>query len=179
MRKIFIIAMLLGILTACENVPVGYLITDNAEFDPDFMTIDLDLDLREPYIDEVPNPEYEMYIGWGFTHDQLVSWGIMPTIEKEVAGEHYYRSIQKIPWVSYPLQGVDGTRPLFYRVIGATKVGGGDVTELLSKCSMRGDGAVEIEFENNITAGEYLLDIEVSNEGYAHELPNMLRVIVE
>lgn len=181
MRNIFIIiTVLLGIIYSCENVPVGYLRTENASFDPDTMLVKLELDLTPPHMGMIPNPEFILWTEtYGNDPEVVIGWGIPETIPGIVAGEDYYRSEQKIPWVSYAIQGVDGTLPLFYKVGGATKVGGGDVTELLSKCRMRGDGAVEIDFENNITAGEYLLDIQVSNEGYSHVLPKMLKVIVK
>lgn len=86
---------------------------------------------------------------------------------------------QKIPWVSYPIQGIQGTLPIKYELINAVETKGGSSNELLKNAFMRGDGALEINFENNIPVGEYKLDIQVSNEGYSHILEAALTIKVK
>ena len=86
---------------------------------------------------------------------------------------------QEIPWVSYPIQGVQGTLPIRYELIGATEKEGGSTSELLNNAFMRGDGALEINYKNNIPLGEYKLDIKISNEGYSHTLKAALTIKVK
>lgn len=178
MKNIFIILLAVVLYTSCDKIPVGYLNTDYARFSVDTVLVKLNPDTRGLHMGMIDNPEYLQYLSWGFTPADLEGW-CEPKIPGLTYGEDYERAQQNIPWVSYQMEGIDGTNPLFYKVVGATKVGGGDFTELLSKCRARGDGAVEVDFENNIEEGRYMLDIEVSNEGHAKVLKNVLTVVVK
>lgn len=89
------------------------------------------------------------------------------------------RQEESIPWVSYAIQGVDGTRPISYSIENISKVGGGDVAKITEVAIARGDGAVEIALDNDIEEGEYHVFIRVTNEGYSKVVSKPLRVIVE
>ena len=179
LKNLLYVAGMIMFFCSCQDMPVGYLDTANAKYDPDSLRVKLTLDTTAPHEKEVPNPYWQSYLDNGYTEEQLIKWGIFPTIKVMVEGEDYQRFQQKIPWVSYMIQGVEGTRPINYRLVGAIKKGGGDVKELLNHARVRGDGAVEIDLENKIEAGEYFLDVEVSNEGYTAVLPKVIRIIVK
>lgn len=168
----------MGLLISCENIPVGYLFTENAAYDPDVLEIKKDLDITPPHEGLVINPDYLTWINLGYDHDLVIQYypQYIPGI---VQGEDYERYSQKIPWVSYQLQGVEGTKPFKYEIVGVKEINGGDITELLTKSKARGDGAIEVEIENDIPVGEYLIDLRISNEGHSKVLPEILRIIVK
>lgn len=177
MRNVIYI-ILMGLLISCENIQVGYLFTENAVYNPDVLEIKKELDITPPHEGLVENPDYRRWIDLGYDHDLVIQYypQFIPGI---VQGEDYDRFEQKIPWVSYQLQGLEGTRPIFYEIAGATEINGGDVSELLAKARARGDGAIEVELENEIPVGEYLIDLKVSNEGHSKVLPGILKIVVK
>ena len=82
------------------------------------------------------------------------------------------------PWVSTKIQGVLGTRPIFYMIENVYSETG-DVSRFLEKAEIRGDGAFEIPLEHGIPQGEYKIDLRVYNEGYSEVLSSAFRIIVK
>ena len=124
MKKIiFILFGILGIFVACQDVTPGYLSTEFAGYTMDSMVVKKELDLTPPE----PNPDYEMYLEYGYTPEYLVSNGIYPTI----GGDEYKRDKYGWPWTSTPIEGVEGTQPI-YVSIKDIKTDVGDV-ELMRK----------------------------------------------
>lgn len=89
------------------------------------------------------------------------------------------RRINKgIPWTTSNIDGVLGTQPMTYRIIGISSTDG-DVTAF-SKClSIMGGGRFIVEWKDTpLPVGRYVVSIEVSNEGYVTELPEAFTFIV-
>jgi hypothetical protein len=84
-----------------------------------------------------------------------------------------------IPWVSFPIQGVEGTFPIFYSIEQITEKNSGSISEITKFAKVRGDGAIEIPQENNIPNGEYNIFLRAKNEGYSKKINSPLRVIVK
>ena len=72
-----------------------------------------ELDTTHPHLEEVDNLSYYELLAEDpnyYTPQLLISWGILPTQIIEVgAGENYRRAQWGTPWVSNPIEGVDGT----------------------------------------------------------------------
>ena len=100
------VCMLLG---ACQDVTPGYLQTEYAGYTMDSMVVKKVLDLTPPE----PNPTFEMYVNnYGYTPEYCVQNGIYPTI----GGDEYKRDKYGWPWTSTPIEGVEGTRPIFVSI---------------------------------------------------------------
>ena len=78
MRGYFIYLICVVFLVACNDVTVGYLETENAEYMPDYMEIPQILEL-----DEIADAQ---------------------------------RIKNNAPWVTQPIQGIEGTAPLIYTI---------------------------------------------------------------
>ena len=180
MKFYILLISILVITIGCNKIPVGYLDAEKANISPDSLVIKqvANLDLMEPTIKTIENPQFIEYLQY-YTKEELLSWGFEEFIEVEVAGEDYYRNLNKIPWVSYQVQGVDGTRPLKYEIVGASKVGGGDTSQFLLSAKAHGDATVQIDLIHEIPSGEYFIDLKISNEGYSHIAKKILKVIVK
>lgn len=178
MKYILLLLLSIGVLFSCDDTPVGYLRTEFASFETDSLMIYKDLDITPPHMEEIDNPKYIKLLGI-YTSEELISFGIMPKIEAEINGRDYYRNLNKIPWVSYPIEGIDGTLPIRYNIVSISEINGGDVTEINRVTKVAGDGTIQVDFENNIPVGTYFVDLEIYNEGHSHTLPKILKIIVK
>lgn len=169
-------ALLLAVagLTACHQTTIGYLITEHAGYEIDSLLVKAELDIAPPEI--VPNPEYEMFLEWGFTPDEIIGFGIFPTI-KEGGGEDYERHRLGIPWTSTPIEGVEGTMPI-HASIRDVKTDVGDVSKLLEYLTVRGNGVFSIPVENDIPVGRYTISLTFTNEGYTKSVEDIFTIIV-
>jgi hypothetical protein len=187
-RNLLYILVLLGFV-ACHDIQVGFLDAENAFINPDTLTVKAveSLDDTPPTESQVKNPDWDLYKGWGFTDEQLAAWGVMEFITQIVVGEDYERVQNNIPWVSYKIQGVEGTLPLSYELTGAARIDENGTPDpqhssvelLLEYTRTSGDGTVQVDLHNEIPAGEYVVDVTVSNPGYSHKCEKILTIIVE
>ena len=61
-----------AIMINCQDITIGYLITEYASYSVDSMIVKKNLDTTPP--SEIPNPRYEMYIEMGFTPQEIADW---------------------------------------------------------------------------------------------------------
>mgnify|MGYP001284989754 FL=1 len=84
------------------------------------MVVKKELDTTPPQLEEVDNPLYYELLAENpeyYTPELLISWGILPTQIIEVgAGEDYQRAQWGTPWVSNPIEGVDGTTQIYVSI---------------------------------------------------------------
>lgn len=73
---------------------------------------------------------------------------------------------KKSHWVSPAIQGVQGTFPMFMSIHEVKTEGGGDVSKFLKHTKIFGNGRFDVDFENDIPVGNYIVTIKVQNEGY-------------
>ena len=162
----------------CHEVPIGYLITDYASYNVDSLIIKAELTDLEPGV-EIPNPNWQMWIDLGYTPADIINlFGEYPTIV-EGRGEDYLRNLHDIPWVSLPLEGLQGTPPIFGDVKSVVAVEG-DGAEALKACmTVRGDGTIEIPAKHGVSIGVYRISLTFTNEGYSKDLDDCFTIIVE
>ena len=84
------------------------------------MVVKKELNTTPPQLEEMDNPLYYELLAENpeyYTPELLISWGILPTQIIEVgAGEDYQRAQWGTPWVSNPIEGVDGTTQIYVSI---------------------------------------------------------------
>lgn len=188
MNKLCIIGVLLLLVywgTGCQDIPIGYLQTKDADYNPDTMVVRNvnSLDATPPTLQEVKNPIYYDLITMDpefYTPELLASWGIFPTIIVEVgAGEDYQRVQWEIPWVSTPIEGVEGTAQIFVTIKSIREESGGSVAEALEQIKVYGDGTFEVSLQHTIPVGRYVISLNFRNEGYSKDVDDCFTIIVK
>lgn len=138
MRTILYCLVLILGLSACHEVKVGYLETENANYDPNILEV-------KKVLDPVEDAD---------------------RIEK------------KYNWISYPIDGLLGTYPMYISIETVRTEEGGDAAKFIAEAKVRGDGTFDIPFENQIPEGKYIITLKVENEGYSALLPDIFTVWV-
>ena len=167
---IFGLIVLSGI--SCQDVTIGYLLVDDASYNPDSLVVRKVLD-DDP---GDPNPDYQMYLDMGLSPEDISNMGIP---ERLNAGEDYYRSRWGFPWVSVPIEGIDGTAPIYVTIKDINSPTGSDTSALASVLSVRGDGTFVVPLKHDIPVGRYVISLTFSNEGYSKDLDDCFTIIVE
>lgn len=171
---IILIVALFGLFgTACQDVTVGYLVTESASYDPDTMIVRRVLNLEDR---EIVNPEWEEMSAW-FSPEELEEMGISYKII--VHGEDYDRDRLQLPWASTTIQGVEGTQPL-YVTISKVITDAGNVDSMLKLLTVRGDGTLQLPaYVGELPAGRYVISLNFKNEGYSKDVDNCFTIIVK
>lgn len=85
----------------------------------------------------------------------------------------------KSPWVTQPIQGIAGTRPLIYSIEDVTATDGGNGEVFKNELKIIGNGSFYYPLEHKAPAGKYMVSIRVSNEGYSHVLKDIYTFVVK
>ena len=164
---ILVLAACLG--SSCQDVTIGFLQTEDAGYNPDTMVVKKELSYYELLAED---PNY-------YTPELLISWGILPTQIIEVgAGEDYQRAQWGTPWVSNPIEGVDGTTQI-YVSIKDIKTTTGNAEKMWEYLKVYGDGTFEVPLEHDIPTGHYLISLNFKNEGYSKDVNDCFTIIVK
>ena len=150
------VCMLLG---ACQDVTPGYLQTEYAGYTMDSMVVKKVLDLTPPE----PNPTFEMYVN-----------GIYPTI----GGDEYKRDKYGWPWTSTPIEGVEGTRPIFVSIKSITTELG-NAEKMWEVLKVSGDGTFSMPVYSDVPVGRYRISLTFTNEGYTQDVNDCFTIIVK
>ena len=176
--KIVITLLLSVSFYCCQDITIGYLITENASYTVDSLVIKKVLDIEPPH--EVPNPRYyELIEEWGYTPEELANRGIYPTMLAG-GGEDYIRNLRNIPWVSTAIEGIEGTEPILASIKEIKTIqGSAKEDEVIKYISVRGDGMFTIPLTHEIPVGRYLITLTFSNEGYTNDVNDCFTLIVK
>lgn len=123
----------------------------------------------------------DMKVGYLDTEYAVYKPNVM-TIRKELDMEDWddsNRLKKKAHWVSPAIQGVQGTAPMFMSIQDVRTEGGGDVSTFLKYTTLRGNGQFDVDFENDIPIGKYIVTIKVANEGYTAVLEDIFTIEVK
>ena len=164
MRNIIWI-LFVAVLASCQDVTIGFLNIEKAGYEIDSLEVKAVLDNAVPEI--IPNTEYEEYI----------EMGIYPTLEIG-GGEDYTRDKYNIPWTSTPIEGVDGTAPIYVSIKSVTS-NDGDAGKLKAVLTVKGDGMLNVPCHHDIPVGRYVISLTFSNEGYSKDVDNCFTIIVK
>lgn len=171
---LFILTLFGAIGVACQDVTVGFLVTESASYDPDTMIVRRVLNLEDR---EIVNPEWEQMLDWGYTEEDLIEMEIPHKIV--VHGEDYDRNRLDLPWASTTIQGVDGTQPM-YVSIKEVNTDTGDVDAMMNVLSVRGDGTFLLPTHvESIPTGRYRISLTFANEGYSKDVNDCFTIIVK
>ncbi|MEQ2912181.1 MULTISPECIES: hypothetical protein [Butyricimonas] len=167
------------LIIGCQDVTIGYLLTEDANYETDSMIIKKELDTTPPSWGTWPNQEYYDLIEMGISPEEILSWGIEPTYEGYGGeGEDYYRLKWEQPWVSTPIEGIQGTQQI-YVTIKEIKTTAGNADKLADYLTVRGNGILEIPIKHDIPTGRYLISLTFSNEGYSKDVNDCFTIIVK
>lgn len=139
-RILFILGIVLICLNACHEKTIGYLITENASYDPDTLVIPQVLD---PIKDAI-------------------------------------RIKNQAPWISYALQGYEGTEQIMFSVESVTSTSGEtEARKFKDELKIRGGGALEYPLEHAAGSGTYVVSVRLTNPGYSQVVENAFTFIIE
>lgn len=82
-------------------------------------------------------------------------------------------------WVSPPLQGYDGTQPIFITIHQVKAENGGNVELFLKETVLRGNGTFAIPVDNKIPNGSYMISLMLKNKDYSSVLSDVFTIVVE
>lgn len=139
MERILGFLIVLTICLGCQDITVGYLITDNAGYNPDSLEVRINLD----------------------------STGV--DAQRVKTGQ---------PWMSYRIEGVEGTQPIFFSIRNI-KTEDGDVASMWKWLKVRNDGTFMIPLEHTVVAGRYTISLNFENEGYEKFKDDLFIIIVK
>lgn len=174
---IIILFTLGGLWSGCHQDEIGYLITEYASYGVDSLVIRKNLDTTEPVWG--PNPEYQQYLDWGYTPEDIAIF--FPNVKPETwinAGADYFRVKNNQPWTGSQIEGIEGSAPIWLKVKSA-QTDTGDATKLLECVTVRGNGIIEVPLENDIPVGRYLISLTVWNEGWSKDINDCFTIIVK
>lgn len=139
-----IVTILTGLLIvccfACHEKTVGYLITENASYEPDSLIIPRELDPVE---------------------DAL-------------------RIENNAPWITFNLQGYEGTAQIHFSIESVTSSAGEEQAALFKEeLTIRGGGAMLYPLQHKAGPGTYLVSIRLTNEGYSQVIEDAYKFIIE
>lgn len=100
--------------------------------------------------------------------------GIYPTI----GGEEYKRDRYGWPWTSTPIEGVEGTRPIFVSIKDIT-TDTGDAGKMWEVLQVSGDGTFTMPVYSDVPVGRYRISLTFTNEGYTQDVNDVFTVIVK
>ena len=140
-RLIFVLGVILICLNACHEKTIGYLITENASYDPDTLIIPQELD---PVKDAI-------------------------------------RIKYQSPWISYAMQGYEGTEQIMFSVESVTSTSGeAEARKFREELKIRGGGgALEYPLEHAAGPGTYVVSVRLTNPGYSQVVENAFTFIIE
>lgn len=98
-------------------------------------------------------------------------------IAKEIDDENRIKF--NIPWVSLPIEGIEGTAPILFSINDVKSNGNVDMEQFLSDVDVRGNGIFEVSLNHKIPSGRYLISLKVKNEGYTKLIPDVFTIIIE
>ena len=140
-----IVMIILGVtmlfLSGCHEKTIGYLITENTEYEPNSLTIPRELD---------------------------------PVTDAK-------RIKNQAPWVSYAMQGYEGTQQIMFSVESVTSTAGEEeAAKFMEELKIRGGGgALEYPLVHKAGPGTYTVSVRLTNPGYSQVVENAFTFIIE
>lgn len=136
MKRILCYLLLVLGLVGCHEVKVGYLETENANYDPNILEV-------KKILDPIEDAD---------------------------------RIARKYNWISYPIDGIVGTQPMYMSIASVKEENGGDVQKFIEEVKVRGNGTFDVPFGHQIPEGKYIITLKVENEGYSALLPDIFTI---
>lgn len=171
MKKIIIFFFIIGIIFSCQKENVGFLNIEYASYSKDTLIVKIESNLE---LEPVINPKWLSLRERGFSESLIARLGV----DKYTISPDALRVQKGAPWLSYPIEGIEGTNPIYveYSLIETSD---GDPDSFLNGSKLYGDGTIEIPFVHDIIPGTYIISLCISNESGKKYLNRAITVIVQ
>ena len=104
--------------------------------------------------------------------------GSLEILKKQIA-EYQQKIDYKLPWTSAKIEGVQGTRPLLFTVIGIKSTNTSEAEKFMNHVGVLGDGTIYVELDVNVIPGNYTVSLQIENEGRTKILNDMFTFVVD
>lgn len=98
-------------------------------------------------------------------------------VKKEIE-ELNFRIKYNSPWTTSEMQGIMGTEPLIYEIVGVENADSGNAVKFSTYLEIRGGGRLYVSQDVDVPAGKYTVSVKVSNEGRSKVFPGVFTFIV-
>ncbi len=98
-------------------------------------------------------------------------------VKKEVTDPH--RIEFNIPWLSLPIEGVEGTAPILYTIKEVKSQTSFDMDQFLKDVNVRGNGIFEVALDHKIPSGNYVISLQAKNEGHTQLISDIFTIVIE
>lgn len=118
----------------------------------------------------------------GFLKTENATYGINDSliVKKELdPKEDKDRIKNKAPWVTKPIQGVNGTTPINYAVESVSGPDRAASALFMSELQTIGSGIMYYPLQHKAPAGTYKVSLRISNAGYSKVVKDVFTFIVE
>ena len=99
-------------------------------------------------------------------------------LKKQIA-EYQQKIDYKLPWTSAKIEGVQGTQPLLFTVIGIKSTNTSEAEKFMNHVGVLGDGTIYVELDVNVIPGNYTVSLQIENEGRTKILNDMFTFVVD
>ncbi|MDY5534715.1 MAG: hypothetical protein SPF83_13760 [Butyricimonas virosa] len=104
--------------------------------------------------------------------------GSLEILKKQIA-EYQQKIDYNLPWTSAKIEGVEGTQPLLFTVIGVKSANTGEAQKFMNHVGVLGDGTIYVELDMDVIPGNYTVSLQVENEGRTKILNDMFTFVVD
>ena len=104
--------------------------------------------------------------------------GSLEILKKQI--EEFQQKIDyKLPWTSAKIEGVQGTQPLLFTVIGVKSDNADEASKFMNHIGVLGDGTLYVELDVDATPGNYTVSLQIENEGRTKILNDIFTFVVD
>lgn len=173
MKYSWLIGIAFWLSGGCHEVTVGFLTVENASYDRDSMVVRTKLDTASGQF----NPEFQKYLDFGYSYlyvrDTLK---IAPRIG--TGADYEWAVVKGSSWVSYKIEGVQGTLPIYVAIKEIRSEDGGNPEIMRRELKVRADGTLILPTFVRSPVGRYSISLRFSNEGYTKDVDHVYTIIV-
>lgn len=101
-----------------------------------------------------------------------------PLVMEKKISDYQDRIDFELPWTSAPIQGVQGTEPLQYSVIGVKSANMENAAKFMTYAGVIGGGRIYVSIDVDVPVGAYSVTLEIKNEGRTIVLEDVFTFVV-
>ncbi len=104
--------------------------------------------------------------------------GSLAILQKQIT-DYQEKVDYKLPWASPKIEGVQGTQPLLFSVIGVTSDNAEAAAKFMEYVGVLGDGTIYVDQNVDVSPGNYAVSLKIENEGRTRILENIFTFIMD
>ena len=101
-----------------------------------------------------------------------------PAIMAKKISDYQDRIEFKLPWTSSRIQGVQGTEPLQYSIVGVKSANMENAAKFMTYAGVMGGGRIYVGIDVDVPVGAYTITLEIKNEGRTKVLEDVFTFLV-